>query len=271
MIAIRILGCRAEIDFQDRRLAPALAYLGHGVPDPLPVRKTLRYEVRGTAPYLIHEEGDFLQEVASPEDVLFVVYSRIHRRAIERFVLSGWVVYHAALASVAGRRVLLLGDSGAGKTTLALRLLLAGHHVEGDELVLEREGKVLALPRAFHLKAGIERDVPEVAGVLESLPHMANGDVRALDPSRVGLEWSVAAPGPVDELVWIAPNHGGETSLEQRPPYRAIRRTLKAAPGWGEPRARVVASAARLGRGGGHRLRLGDARSAVVHLEALTG
>jgi hypothetical protein len=176
------------------------------------------------------------------------------------------VVYHAALAEIDGRRVLILGDSGAGKTTLALRLFFAGHGVEGDELALERDGTVVAMPRALHLKPGIRRNVPELDGMIRSLPWMEQGNVRALDPSRVGLEWSVALE-PIDRLVWIAPNHGRETALEALPPIDAVRRALQAVPGWGEPRARVIASVTRLAGRGGYRLLLGDARDAVACLE----
>lgn len=269
MIATRVLTCRAEIELEDPRLARTFEYLVHGARQELPIRKTLRYRVRGTGPYAIEEEGDALEEVATAEDALFVVYSRLHRRVIERFVLAGWVVYHGALARVSGRRLLLLGDSGVGKTTLALRLMLAGHDVEGDELALERAGEVVALPRAFHLKVGIERDVPELGETLGALPRMEHGDVRALDPTRLGLRWSLSR-GPIDSLLWIDADHGRDTRLERRPPLRAIRRALKAAPGWGEARADVVASASRLGGRGGHRLLLGDARSAVSCLETLS-
>ncbi len=267
MITTQVLSSQVEIAFEDPRLGETLSYLVHGAKQDLPVRKQQRYEIRGRSPYEVFEEGDWLAHVDSPEDVLYVVYSRIHGRAIERFTLSGWVVYHAAVAEIAGRRMLLLGHSGAGKTTLSARLLYAGHRVEGDELALERSSQVVAVPRSLHLKPGIEDNVPELFDALPTLPHMNVGAIRALDPSRLGFEWNITV-GPIDDLIWIAPNHGGETLLQEKEPFHAIRRLVNAAPGWGEPRHLVVASATRLGGRGGQRLLLGDARAAVACLEA---
>jgi len=268
VISTEVLGCRAEFRFDDERLEAALAYLVHGAPAVVQTRKTIRYEVLGDGPYELREDGDVVRELALPEDVLHVIYTRLHRRAIERFVLSGWSVYHAAVATVGSRRLMMLGNSGVGKSTLSLRLMLAGHEVEGDELALERCGVVVALPRAFHVKEGIERHVPELASLFDSLPRMIEGNVRALEPSRLGLAWS-AKLGAVDDVIWIDHNHGAETTLERRPPVRAIRRLIRAAPGWGEDRATLIASASRLGRGGGHRLLLGEPHAGVACLEGL--
>ncbi|MBY0408065.1 MAG: HPr kinase/phosphatase C-terminal domain-containing protein [Rickettsiales bacterium] len=62
--------------------------------------------------------------------------------------MSAKLFVHGACVSVNGRGVLLLGDSGCGKSDLALRLIDAGAVLVADDQVLLREeaGVVLASP-----------------------------------------------------------------------------------------------------------------------------
>lgn len=269
MISFQILSCRVEIGHRDPDLADTFRYLATKARQPVSVRKTLRYEVRGIGPYEIIEEGDPLADVATAQDVLHVVYGRVHRRTMERYILAGWTLLHGGLATVNGRRLLFLGDKGAGKTTLATRLLYAGHRVDGDEFVLERDGRTMAFPRNFHLKPGAERHVPELRRPLDSLPRKSMGevDISALDPGVQGFDWRIDL-GPVDAVISISPNHGGATSLTPCPPFQIIQRLLESWLGWGEAGDVLVASASRLGAAGGYELVLGDVADAVPQLEA---
>jgi hypothetical protein len=265
----QLLSCQVDIRYEDPALQDTFRYLVERARQPFDIRKTLTYEVRGTSPYDILEEGDPLSLVRTRTDVLHVVYGRVYRRVLERFVLAGWVALHAALATINGRRTLIFGHKGAGKTTLATRLLYAGHPVEGDEIALVRNGLVLALPRAFHLKPDIDRLVPEVAGLVKYLPKAFAGpvEISAFEPSEFGFDWTIAVR-PVDRVVWITPNHGGETALEPRPSFATIQRILECSLGWGEAREVLVAMAARLGGAGGHELVMGNPYDAVRLLEA---
>jgi len=94
--------------------------------------------------------------------------------------------------------VLVVGPSGAGKTTLATRLLLDGADVQGDESVLVRRGESLAVPRALHLKPGTARVLPELAAVIPELPVI--GDVTVLDPARIGRPVTLRI-APVEHVV----------------------------------------------------------------------
>jgi len=267
LITFQLLSCQVEVDHEDPAIATKLQYLANQARQPIDSRQTFRYEVKGSAPYEIREGGDLVGSYGTPDDVLYVIYSRVHRRVLERFVVSGWVVFHGVTARVNGSRFLILGDKGSGKSTLAMRLMYAGHQVEGDEWAMERNGEVLAFPRNLHLKPGIEAQVPELAEHLDGLPITYMGDARisALDPTLLGFDWELTV-GPVDQVIWIRANHGGETSLERRPPFDAIRRICESALGWGETTEAVVAAASRLGASGGVELLLGDAREAVGRL-----
>jgi hypothetical protein len=148
------------------------------------VLRELHYAVAATSDgYAVAEEGDALAAVGTPEEAADLVHVRAHRRAFELASLAGWARIHAATVDLDGVRVLVVGPSGAGKTTLATRLLLDGADVQGDESVLVRRGASLAVPRALHLKPGTERVLPELAPVLPSLP-VVNA-VTLLDPARL--------------------------------------------------------------------------------------
>lgn len=268
--SFQLLACQVEINHEDPALSDPFRYLATLAQQPLPIRKTLSYEVSGTGPYDIAEEGDPLDRVQTSADVIHVIYGRTHRRTLERFVLSGWVVLHGAVATIGDRRTLILGDKGAGKTTLATSLLYAGHQVEGDEMALVRDGQVLTLPRTFHLKPGIDRNVPQLSGQVEDLPAMYAGQDRisALDPSELGFDWKISI-GTIDRVVWIKPNHGGETRLEPTPVFTTIQHLLEASLGWGENREVLVAAVTKLAATGGFQLTLGDPENAINHLEEI--
>jgi len=267
--SFQVLASAVQIQYADARLESAFRYLAERARQPFDIRRTLSYEIRGSGPYEIYEEGDLHGEAANAVDVVHVVYGRVYRRVLERYTLTGWVAFHGAVASVGGRRTLILGHKGTGKTTLATRLLFSGHRVEGDEMVLVRSGQVLPLPRAFHLKPGIVRHVPELGGLLPDLPKAYTGDIEisALDPSQAGFDWAISV-GPIDRVGWITPNHGKETRLEVRSSFETLRHVLECSLGWGERRDVLVATAAELVAPGGFELFLGDAAEAVALLQA---
>lgn len=71
-----------------------------------------------------------------------------------RSVTNGFVV-HAALLAREGRGVLLCGEPGAGKTTLALALREAGFEYHADDIVrVDRSGKMSGVPFSPAVKSG---------------------------------------------------------------------------------------------------------------------
>jgi hypothetical protein len=191
-------------------LVPLLPQAGH----PMPPRAAMRYDVRAVdGGWDVFEEGDLLARESTAPAASDAVYVRAHRRAFELASLAGWSRVHAATMDLDGMRLLVVGPSGAGKTTLAVRLLFDGESVQGDESVLvHRTGVSLAVPRAFHLKEGTAEVVPELRR-LTDLPRV--GDVAVLDPTRVRSPWELAE-APVDHVVLLqrAPGDGGRPLVE---------------------------------------------------------
>lgn len=70
--------------------------------------------------------------------------------------VHGWVPLHAACVGVARRGVLLLGASGAGKTTLSLHCAQAGLAILSEDslFVAPRELRASGVPNFLHLRPG---------------------------------------------------------------------------------------------------------------------
>lgn len=151
--------------------------------------------------------------MATPDDVLFVIYQRAHGRVHERLALAGWRALHAATIDIGGRRVALVGTKGAGKSTLASAALLAGHAVGGDEVLFTRGGQSLPHPRPFHLKTG-------TLDLLVGLPHRSTlprtgdgpGAVYAFEPSRHGWTRTIDV-APIDAVVLVRPERAPDARI----------------------------------------------------------
>lgn len=137
----------------------------------------------------------------------------------------GAPLVHGASLVMEGRRVLVVGEKGAGKSTLTLHLLSRGFEVEGDEHVVLRENDLIARPRRMRVKPGSLPFVPALAEAVLGSPMVQDpfaGPVYAVDPAVAGRPWRIA-PGRADLLVFLAPNHGGGSTMTPIGPEEAFR------------------------------------------------
>ncbi len=94
---------------------------------------------------------------------------------------------HAACLRRGKQRLLIAGTKGAGKTTLAIRLIQAGYTIEGDEQVFIGSGGVTARPRGCRVKA---TSLPYLRGMAEIIAAAPSytldevGTVFNVDPGR---------------------------------------------------------------------------------------
>lgn len=245
---------------EDPRLAATLRYLANGAVQAIPVQHEQRYEVRGLGPYELHQDGDRVAALTTPDDVLYVLYGRAYGRALEPYLDHGWTQLHGGVVRVGDARVLFVGDKGAGKTTLALRLLFDGHGVEGDELVLTREGLALPLPRNLHVKEGSRALVPELRAHWDAMPRTRTdaGDViRALDPTQLGLTWELRS-GPIDVAVVLERGHGRAPTARPLGALELVQQVLPHAVPASSSRQQLLRGLTRLlGSADGHHLRVG--------------
>ena len=101
--------------------------------------------------------------------------------------------FHGAAARVNGKGVLLLGVSGAGKTSVSLALAARGHDFYGDDIVGVQldSGAMVPLRRAAHVRAG-----PAASEVTEAIARSnvsSEGQRRLADVSRLFPQAGAAA------------------------------------------------------------------------------
>ncbi|MDQ4090300.1 MAG: hypothetical protein M3163_08355 [Actinomycetota bacterium] len=172
---------------------------------------SLHYTVTGRGPYELFDGAGRVATLARPDDVLYVLYGRCHRRLLDHLTSNAWVPVHGGVVGVGGRRVLVVGTKRAGKTTLMLRLLFDGQQVEGDELVFMRGSEAVCLPRNFHVKPGTRDLVPELEPGWDALPATSTSDgtvITAFNPTEAGFDWMLLQ-GPIDTAFVLRPQHRG--------------------------------------------------------------
>lgn len=180
--------------------------------------------------YLVAARGDVLEvveddlvlaRVADARRALDVVYRRVYQRAFELASLRGWVRLHAAVIDLDEVRMVLVGPSGVGKTTMACQLLLDGVRVVADESVLVRGGRSLPVPRRLHVKPGTLSLLPELGSRIVGSPSIDGGAVTAVDLARLA-PWTVTER-PVGAVVVLDPD---ETPLRRVPTVEVLDRIL---------------------------------------------
>lgn len=161
---------------------------------------------------------------------LLQVHEYMHNAALNAHRDRLWL--HAACLSHAGRTALIIGEKGAGKTTLALRLMLAGCAVHCDETVLISAGELRPFPRKFYLKDGTLELLPQLAEgaghlrPLELAPQLA---VRMVDPTLFGRAWDVS-PRSLDCLFVLQAAPQGRPkvpAMEGGPKYLAVKSLME--------------------------------------------
>lgn len=168
------------------------------------------------------ETDDFEFAAASATETL---YRYMHSRALA--ALPDHVRLRAATGRHRDRAYLVFGP---GKSTLAVRLLLAGHDISGDRLALSLDGRAVAMPRRFQIPASVLALLPQLqkATSLASILNAAGpGSVINLDPLDLGLRWRIA-PAPVFTIVCIEPNYGGRSRLMPCGKLEMTRRVIAA-------------------------------------------
>ncbi len=177
---------------------------------------------------------------------------------------------HGASVIVAGRRVLLVGHKGCGKSTFSLHLAMAGHDIEGDEHLMIRENEVIARPRSLRVKQGSLGIVAGLPSSIHDAPRIINWDgtlIRAVSPAICGRPWVIRA-GRLDAVVFLVANHGGRSAARRIGGNDAFGRLM------GEvmlPRTGIAAATGRMRRLAlgipAYQLLLGDLATAEWHLQ----
>ena len=176
--------------------------------------------------YRLSGAGQPDQPGLSLADAFAALFARLHDHAMRRFPHHTRI--HAASGMGAGGLILLVGEKWAGKTTLAVHLLLEGFDMVGDELVLLRQGQAITFPRQFYLRHSALTLLPKLHRAVADAPCLEAEDGRliALNPPGLGRPWRIR-PAPVRAVLYLEPNHGGRSSVAPCSKTDMVRRVLQ--------------------------------------------
>jgi hypothetical protein len=223
---VRLLSCEFEIRTNSRELIDLFSSVTQRADQNVPVVERYTVTVDWTGDEFRIDiggvEDDFELSVTSAVETL---YHCLHSRAIA--ALPDHIRIYAATGMHTGSAFLIIGPERAGKTTLALSLMLEGVDITGDALALLHDGEALAFPRKFHAREDSLGRLPKLpldrfAG---SISNPQEGRIRALDPLEFGKPWRIA-PTAVSALFYIEPNFGGRSTLRRSGKVEMIRRVL---------------------------------------------
>lgn len=260
-LSFQLLAYDVRVSVDDERILEHLGYLANGAEQPVSPTASIEYEVTGHGPYHLFEDGLRVSTVDRTDDVLYLLYRSCHAQLLDLQWLGGWASIHAAVVSVSGRRALVVGEKGAGKTTLMLRLLHDGHHVEGDEAVFTRDGEAICLPRNFHVKSDTRQLIPELSTAWAGLPRVrtdAGAVIAAFNPASAGFPWQLHR-GPISVAVLLRANHGGASSWRSISSLEMVAAALENCPPTRLATASVVrAYSSLLGHAPAYEIQVGD-------------
>jgi hypothetical protein len=224
---IRLLSCEFEIWTNSREIIDRLSLITPRAEQHVAVVGHCTVTVDWTGDeFRIDIDGvneDFELSVTSALETL---YRTLNRRAIA--ALPDHIRITAAIGIHAGSAFLLVGPERAGKTTMALSLILEDIEITGDQLVLLRDGEALAFPRKFYAREESLARMPRLwltDKFGDCVRNPQEGRVVALDPLEFGASWRIA-PAPVSTILYIEPNFGGRSSLRPSGKLEMVRRVL---------------------------------------------
>ena len=200
--------------------------------------------------------------------VIEQLFKRMHRLALAN--LPDHVCLRAVTGNKADKAFLIVGPKSSGKTTLAVRLLLAGFDISGDELTVLLDGKAVAFPRRFIVHGDCVELLPELKSCEEFATFASNPareTVIHFDPTRLGRPWPLV-PRHVSAIFFLEPNYGARTRIEPCGKLEMLRRMMPHCMPPSSKRANWIGDLSRtVDNSRTYMLRIGELDSAVLAMK----
>ncbi len=210
---VRLLACEFEVRTNSREVMALLSFVTQRAEQAVPVVERGTVTVTWTGDEFRFEGDGFAADFElSSTSVVDALYHYMHGRAVA--ALPDHIRIGAACGTRWGRSFLIAGPPSAGKTVLALHLLLDGFAITGDALVLLRGGEAVPLPRKFQLSEESIALLPELANIERFARTARNPQAQriiGLDPQSFGKRWRIS-PAPVAAIFYLEPNFGAARS-----------------------------------------------------------
>lgn len=164
---------------------------------------------------------DIAKETIAP-DLEHLLFDHIAPRILAH---EGHLVVHGSAVEIAGKVAIFLGETGAGKSTLAASLHRAGHRLLGDDAVVisQKEGSMLAEPVYPSLRL-----YPDTISALLDEEAELSDMAHYSDKQRVALAELAGDPPPPLPLAAIfflsgSPDASAVTARSPRPSQSCIK------------------------------------------------
>lgn len=221
--------------------------------------------------YRIVQNGEVMGEQISAQGVTELLHAKLMFLSLADFPSAP--IIHAASVRREGRRLLLVGPKGGGKTMLTLHLIREGYDFEGDENAFVTPDGVVPRPRGLRVKELAVPLLPHLTKILDAAPYyesLSGPRIYNLDPREAGASCWRIERGRVDAVVLLRPNHGGSSSMRPISSLDLVRDVMQECglPETGRAKA-VGAIAKAIGNAKGFELSLGELRGAVACLDRL--
>jgi hypothetical protein len=215
--------------------------------------------------YRIVLDGTLIREQLSPQGVTESLHAELMLLSLKDFPAAPLI--HAASLRHRGRRILLVGPKGGGKTVLTLHLIKAGYDVEGDENVFITKDGIYPRPRALRVKQSALPLLPHLGAALRDAPFYGTQPgtrIYNLDPRRAGAPYWRIEGGSVDAVILVRPNHGGFSSIRPVISLTLVREVITECAFRSTGRAEGIAAISQvIGQARGFDLSLGDIDGAL--------
>jgi hypothetical protein len=208
-------------------VAEKLDFITHDALQDFPILNESLYDIRREdEQFQIFDNGRPCYTTQNLSSLIYNLLGLIHNQVFKG--IMGRILIHTGCGEYNGKRFLIVGDKGTGKSTLMTRLLFEGFRIDGDELVLVHNEKVTPFPRRFLIKESSLELLPQVKSMIDSLPYIQtdNGSkIYSFSPSDAGFSWEIETR-KADFFFYLEPNHGGETRVEKCPKYMMVQKVM---------------------------------------------